>query len=467
MSRTVLVVGGGCSGTLVSRELLRGTSDSVVLVDPSPDPGTGIAYGPAARPWHLLNSPAGTMSADPDTPGDFVDFCRLRRPTASAGDFMPRSWYGDYLRQTLDTTHRHAAGRLRIRRDRVSRIVATTGGVDVEFESGARSAADRVVLAIGAPGSGDPVARWSVGYDGRRGYVRDPWAPGALDTVPVDRPVLLLGTGLTAVDVALSLAEAGQRAPMVAVSRHGLLPNSQRRPGPPVPAQGGLPESAPSLRQLVRQLRELVRAGADWRSVVDGLRPRLDGLWAGLSPVDRDRFLRHLARHWEVHRHRMAPEIADELDRLRASGRLTVRAATVGAVTPGPADGLEVRLEHAGRVPVGTSVWTGGEVTTFGALINCTGPGRLPGSADPLVRRLLADGLVRPGPYGLGLDVDGGGALYGRDGSADGVLWAVGPPRRGRLWETTAVPEIRGQARALATRFAVREGAPSPLAVAV
>ncbi len=29
-------------------------------------------------------------------------------------------------------------------------------------------------------------------------------------------------------------------------------------------------------------------------------------------------------------------------------------------------------------------------------------------------------------------------------------LYVVGPPRKGTLWETTAVPEIRGQAAVLA-----------------
>ncbi|MEV4625993.1 FAD/NAD(P)-binding protein [Micromonospora sp. NPDC049523] len=458
MSRTVLVVGGGCSGVLVSRELLRHTAASVTLVDPSASPGTGVAYGPAAQPWHLLNSPAGTMSADPDAPGDFVDWCRVRRPSVAAGDFMPRSWYGDYLRDVLGAVEREAAGRLRIVRDRVSRIVGTGGRVGAVLDSGERLAADRAVLAIGAPASADPAQRWPASGARGSGYVRDPWSPGALDAVPADRPVLLVGTGLTAVDVALSLAAAGQRGPMIAVSRHGLLPNAQHRPGQPAAVPAGLPASAESLRRLVRQVRALVEAGADWRAVVDGLRPRLDTYWAGFSAADRDRFLRHLARHWEVHRHRMAPEIADEVARLRATGRLTVRAAVVEAVEAGPEGGLDVRLGHRGPVPGGDNRPEG-----YGAMVNCTGPGRLPASADSLVRQLLADGLAHPGPYGLGLDVDEAGALRGRDGTPTAPLWTLGSPRRGRLWETTAVPEIRGQARGLAYRFAALDGVTSPL----
>lgn len=410
MSRTVLVVGGGCGGVLVSRELLRHTATSVTLVDPSASPGTGVAYGPAARPWHLLNSPAGTMSADPDAPGDFLDWCRVRRPTTTAGDFMPRSWYGDYLRDVLEATERAAPGRLRIVRDRVTRIVDTAapefdaagpvaaglgsvgrgatdlgpggrgatefgsvgrdaaelgsrGRVRVRLGSGEWLPADRVVLAIGPPASTDPAARWPAAAEPNSGYVRDPWLPGALDEVPVDQPVLLVGTGLTAVDVALSLAAAGQRGPMVAVSRHGLLPNAQHRPGRPVAVPTALPQSAESLRRLVRQVRALVEAGADWRAVVDGLRPRLDTYWSGFSPADRDRFLRHLARHWEVHRHRMAPEIADEIGRLRAAGRLAVRAGVVEAVEPRPGAGCTSGWGTGPRWPrtpasTGTARWS-------------------------------------------------------------------------------------------------------------
>ncbi|MGW4466587.1 FAD/NAD(P)-binding protein [Micromonospora sp. NPDC004704] len=458
MSRTVLVVGGGCSGVLVSRELLRHTAASVTMVDPAASPGTGVAYGPAAQPWHLLNSPAGTMSADPDAPGDFVDWCRVRRPAVAAGDFMPRSWYGDYLRDVLGGVGRDAPGRLRIVRDRVRRIVDTGGRVRAELESGEWLSADRTVLAIGAPASADPAQRWPASGARGSGYVRDPWLPGALDTVPPDQPVLLVGTGLTAVDVALSLDAAGHRGPMVAVSRHGLLPNAQHRPGPPAPVPTALPQAPESLRRLVRQVRALVEAGADWRAVVDGLRPRLDTYWAGFSSADRDRFLRHLARHWEVHRHRMAPEIADEVGRLRDTGRLAVRAAVVEAIEPRSEGGLNVRLGH--RAPASGA---DDRLDGYGAVVNCTGPGRLPASADPLVRQLLADGLARSGPYGLGLDVDHAGAVLGRDGTPTAPLWTLGSPRRGRLWETTAVPEIRGQARGIAYRFAALDGVTSPL----
>ena len=89
------------------------------------------------------------------------------------------------------------------------------------------------------------------------------------------------------------------------------------------------------------------------------------------------------------------------------------------------------------------------------------------GAGHPVVDALVVQGAVTSGPLGLGLDVDTDGAVLDATGRRDGVLWAVGPLRRGRQWETTAVPELRGQAQALAasvlgeTTVCQRGGAPS------
>jgi uncharacterized NAD(P)/FAD-binding protein YdhS len=185
----------------------------------------------------------------------------------------------------------------------------------------------------------------------------------------------------------------------------------------------------------MRQLREAA-GGGDWRTVVDAVRPHINGIWAGLDAAEQDRFLRHVSRHWETHRHRMAPEVAAHVDTWRAGGQLVVRAAHVTRVVPdGP--GLGVSFND-------------GTHERYAAVVNCTGPGRLPAAANPLVAGLLADRLVRPGPHGLGLDVDAAGRFRDARGAAQPQLWSLGPTRRGTLWETTAVPEIRAQARALA-----------------
>jgi uncharacterized NAD(P)/FAD-binding protein YdhS len=406
MARTVAVVGGGCAGVLVTRELLRDSDDEVVLIEPG-EPGAGVAYG-HARPWHLLNSRAGAMSADPDDPGHFA---RWAGTTADA--FRPRAEYGAYLRTVLAEADRSSSGRLRVHRARVAAI-APDG--TVALDDGGVVLADHVVLATGGPAA----ARQRIDHSR---YLTDPWRPGVLEALPADRPVLLVGTGLTAVDVALTLTADGRRtAPVVAVSRRGLLPLTHTAEATP-PAVPSLDDCA-TLRDVVRAVRAAAGGAGDWRPVVDGLRPLLDQLWGALTPGEQDAFLRHLARPWECHRHRMAPAVAARVTELRGAGLLEIRAGGVAA-------------------------WPG--LAGFAAVVNCAGPGRLPGAAGPLVGGLLAAGLARVGPHGLGLDIDRAGRLVGADGRAHDRLWLVGALRRGAQWETTAVPEIRAQARRLVT----------------
>jgi uncharacterized NAD(P)/FAD-binding protein YdhS len=426
--RTVAVVGGGCSGVLAARELLRCTGDDVILIEPG-EPGGGLAYG-AAQPWHLLNSRAGAMSADPDDPGHFA-----RWSGAEPHEFRSRQEYGRYLREIFADTAAVHADRLDVRADQATSVrpdgtVALAGGSTVR--------ADNVVLATGNPAAAHPARAlgFGAGAQDHPDYVADPWAPGALDQIPADQPVLLIGAGLTAIDVALTLTADGRRnAPITAVSRRGQLPLSHTVAAAP-PTELALDDCA-TLRDVVRAGRAEAERAGDWRAVVDGLRPHLDELWVALTPDEQEAFLRHLARPWECHRHRMAPSVAARVADLREQGRLEVRAGGLHSIEPIAAGGLHVELE-AGRQ------W-------FGAVVNCAGPGRLPGAAGPLVRRLLDTGVARVGPHGLGLDIDRVGRLVGADGAVRDRLWLIGPLRRGAQWETTAVPEIRAQARRLAT----------------
>ena len=432
--RTVAVVGGGCAGVLVTRELLRCSDDEVVLIEPD-EPGGGVAYG-SAQPWHLLNSRAGAMSADPDDPGHFVRWARARGLAAEPADFLSRRDYGDYLREVLAEAAAAHPGRLTVR---PARATALSEGWTVLLDDGTRVRADDVVLAVGNPLGSQPSEVPPV-LHGHPGYVADPWRPGVLDALPGDRPVLLIGTGLTAVDVTLTLTAGGARtAPVTAVSRRGQLPLSHTAEAAP-PSAPTLDDCA-TLRDVVRAVRASAGEAGDWRAVVDGMRPYLDQLWVALTPAEQDAFLRHLARPWECHRHRMAPSVAKQVAALRAAGGLLVRSGGVRTVTADAAGGLLVSFGSGGT-------------QRFAAVVNCAGPGRLPDSATGFVRTLIDAGLARVGPHDLGLDIDAAGRLIAAGGAPQPGLWLVGPLRRGARWETTAVPEIRAQAHRLAADLA-------------
>ena len=234
-----------------------------------------------------------------------------------------------------------------------------------------------------------------------------------------------------------------------AISRHGLLPQAHAPwPQEPTPTPAVRPAPGQTTRTLMHAVvcatREAEGRGDDWRSVIDGLRPVTQALWRSLSERDRRQFLRRAARLWEVHRHRMAPAVASSIDAMVDAGRLVVRSGSV-----------ESMAVDGGALVVGLRR-PGGSVDQLrvGHIVNCTGPSAdVAGAADPLVRSLLRSGAARPDPLGLGFDVTDDGALVGGNGSPSRVLSTLGPPCRGRLWETTAVPEIRDQACAVATRL--------------
>jgi len=423
----IAIIGGGFAGTSLLRHLIDHTDHEVVLIDPLERPGAGPAYRTTDE-RHLLNSRASAMSVDACDPGHFVSWLGARG--GYSGDFAPRKWYGEYLCEALEQTLDRADERVRVRTASVTDVVPGAEAVRVSLDDGSSVIASHAVLTLGNSASAGPT-----GPDHDR-YVRDPWRSGVLDGLTTPGRVLLIGTGLTAVDVAISLADRAET--VTAVSGHGLLPlRHSATVGVPTTK---LPPVPTTLRAAVRAVREWTAAPHDWREVMDVLRHHANDAWASWSDQDRQSFIEHYARWWEVHRHRMAPRVADTIAALRADGRLSVRADRVRAVTEnGPA--LTVDFASGASVDADT-------------VVNCTGPSRLPRGANPLVRRLLADGRVRVDSHGLGLDVAPCAGAVDATGRRHERLSVLGALRRGALWETTAVPEIRAQAYDLASRFA-------------
>jgi uncharacterized NAD(P)/FAD-binding protein YdhS len=139
----------------------------------------------------------------------------------------------------------------------------------------------------------------------------------------------------------------------------------------------------------------------------------------------------------------MPPQTAAGLERLRRDGRLTVLAGDIRSVA---ADDTALVVELRPR---------GGTATSrlrVDHIVNCAGPRlQLIDDPPPLVRALLDAGLARLDPHRLGLDTDGDGALLDRAGASSQRLFTIGALRRGTLLESTAVPELRAQARDVAT----------------
>lgn len=417
------IIGGGCSGALVAAHLLREGDRDVVLIDASGRFARGTAYSTTDR-VHIMNVRAASLSAYPDDPEHFVRWLRASKVAGDANTFVPRSVFGNYLCGVLGKA---SNGRLRLVTSRAKQIrdghIVTADGDEI--------ATDSVVLALGNLPQRTPCGLDAIRYTKR--YVDDPWS-SSLEGVASEDDVLVVGTGLTALDVILSLAIRGHVGQIHAISRHGLLPHAHRDT-PPVPLSTDV--DASSARALLASIRRAARSADDWRDVVDSLRGCTQHIWRSLPHGERERFLRHAARHWEVHRHRAAPSVIAGIEALVARGRVTIAR---GRIAHACFDGDAVDVHLTDRV------------LRVGVVINCTGPSPFVTSArDPLLDDLLTSGRATPGPHGMGLDTSDEGAVRDRNGIPSDNLFAIGPLRRGSLWESTAVPEIRTQAAELAS----------------
>jgi uncharacterized NAD(P)/FAD-binding protein YdhS len=211
-----------------------------------------------------------------------------------------------------------------------------------------------------------------------------------------------------------------------------------------------VPDPTTSLTALLRFVRAAAVVaevgGGDWRDAVNALRPVTSELWAALPETEQRRFLDRLARYWDVHRHRLAPHVAAAVQELRDNGLLTFASGRIRAVAE-DADGVAVTLSERAS---GTT-----RELRVASVVNCTGPtGNGLAGGSRLLENLCDAGIARPHPLALGLDTCSDGALRDARGREHETLFAIGPLRRGELWETTAVPEIRAQAHALAQRLA-------------
>jgi uncharacterized NAD(P)/FAD-binding protein YdhS len=422
----VAIAGGGFSGTMAAVEVLRCVPGAhVTLIEKRRAFAQGAAYSTRSFS-HLLNVRAKGMSAFADAPGHFADWAQAEG-LGGPESFVPRREYRRYLEGVLAEAQAEAGERLRLIEDEA---VAAEGGTLV-LASGERLDFDVLVLA----GGNYPGRLPAAGLEG----VDDPWSAAGAAAIAAlageTRGVLLVGTGLTMVDVALALDDAGFRGRITALSRRGLVPRPHEEPGAPPLAW----DPPARLSALLRQLRG---AEGPWRPVVDGLRPRTVSLWQGFSDAEKSRFLRHLRPYWDVHRHRIAPDVAARIEALRSAGRLEVLAGRVSGV-----EGDEVTIALRGG--------RGEIVRSIATAINCTGPeGRIARVSDPLIRQLLADGRLRADALGLGLDVDDLSRAIGADGAPSPHLFALGPLTRGVSWEIVAVPDIRGQVRRVAEAIA-------------
>jgi len=472
---TIAIIGGGLSGTLVAAHLLQRAREplSIYLIERRPRVGPGVAYS-TPLDCHVLNVPAGGVRVwngdmaranGSDCP-DFLTWLQtVAGMEATPHDFVPRHWFGLYVQAELQAAiaHRHPQVQLSIVQDEALQISVTNQRAIVHLGRGQRLQADRVVLALGnLPPAPVPIANPQ--FYKSSAYIDSGWVD-ALDEVLEHPSLLILGTGLTAVDWLVALHHRGYSGTIHLLSRRGLLPQVHRSPSStetvpldsPSRADFSSHETWPqTVRGWTRWMRQrgaiAHSLGEDWQTVIDSLRHHTQTIWQQLSLEEKRRFLRHVRPYWDSHRHRIAPQVHQTVQAMQAVGQVQVHAGWLHTCTV-QGDQARVQFRPRGQATM--------QSLNVGAVINCTGPHlNYRKLRHPLMCSLLHQGIVRCDALRLGLDTTSDGALINARGLPSSWLYTLGPTRRGQLWETTAIAEIRDQAAALAKTLLLSRNQP-------
>lgn len=443
----IAIIGGGAAGTLTALHVLRQADGPlrIAILEPRPCLGRGGAHA-TEHTEHLLNVRAGGMSALNAVPGDFVDWLQhdmAETPReALVASFQPRRRFAAYLAARLAQAQQASQATLIHLRVRALGLEQADDGFVLALADGTTLQAAAVVLATGNAPRPLPARGASSLPAGRR---VEAWDIPAIERIAPEARVCIVGSGLSMVDAAMALLSAGHAGPLHVVSRHGLMPlphvDGQPAHALDVDAFAVLPLRA-RMRVLRQEVADAQARSVPWQSVIDALRPHVQRLWTTLSADDQRRFLRHVVRLWDVHRHRIAPAIHQQLMAAMARGQLQRHRARLATAIAGERC---VQLQGQGR---------DGEALALDVehVINATGVElRIQAMSNPLLTELIGRGLARPGPHGIGLDTAHDGCLHDANGHAQRGLFALGSLRIGTLWESLAIPELRGQAEGIAS----------------
>ncbi|MEQ1764800.1 MAG: FAD/NAD(P)-binding protein [Pyrinomonadaceae bacterium] len=448
--RRITIIGGGASGTLLALNLLKYKGErrlEINLVEKRPHIGRGVAFS-TEEDAHLLNVPAAKMGAYADDVEHFHRWLNENEMDYSATAFVPRRIFGEYLREQLEEANKNKADNveLNIFDDEAVDLQFEGGKAHVQLASGDHIYSEKVALAFGNFLPPHPTVLDQTFVDSAK-YFQDPWTPEVFDSITPDDNVLIVGTGLSMVDVTMQLYKLCHKGLINAISTRGQLP-AVHKLGFTYPSFYEEIKGSMRVTDILKTVRVHSKKadanGSDWRAVIDSLRPVTQQIWLDLPLAEKKYFMQHLSRYWNVARHRMAPEAALIIDELRGTGQLQILKGRLQKITWEDDIGFDVRY-----ATIGLDQYVHADV-----IINCIGSeSRFDQLDSRLVKNLINAGMIRCDDLRFGLDATPDGHLKARDGRASDMLYTLGTALKGVLWESTAIPEIRIQARDLAQKL--------------
>lgn len=465
----VTIVGGGFTGASVAVQLVRASpvAIDVTIVEPRLSVGAGLAYSTDDQD-HRLNGPMEGHLLDPSDPSALQRWCRKydvaendRGAVASDGSlFLRRKDFGAFVSETVQSHARSATGStIRHLRDMATDASPRAGAVDVRTRDGRLLTSELLVVATGNATPRLP-AEFAEDMSVSSAVVAVPTDLERIHQIPKRARVLLIGSGLTALDVLSTMLKSGHHGAITAISRRGLRPHANRQTitapdfditralldrveGPVasfIREAGRPPTTLGLLRALRSQIRTIESTGDSWHTAFDELRDVVWQVWPTLPASEKKRFMKHLRSWWDVHRFRCPPQNDAIVRDAERNGRVVFRAARLHSVDE-EADGrIRVVLRDRGRLSLQTAY--------FDAVINCTGIDAAAGvRSNPFLASLYRTGSIRADESGFGFAVDAGCRPIGEDRRTNDSIRIFGPPNAGTFGDSFGAIFIAAQIR--------------------
>lgn len=445
--KKITIIGGGATGILLAINLIKHQKNELTeinLVEKKEKVGRGVAYSTATN-FHLLNVPANKMGAFPDDLEHFYRWLTAQGYEYFASDFVPRKIYGDYLRANFAETLKNKAPNITINvfDDEATDVLVDDRQAQVILDSGEILYSDKVILAFGNFLPPHPKSE-SQSFTDSEKYFQNPWNARNFDKIQKSDNVLILGTGLTAVDTVLSLQNNQHTGKITLFSTRGLLP-AVHELGFVYPSFGEELNGQIKITELFkivrRHIKNAEKQNSNWRAVIDSLRPHTQKIWLDLPIAEKRYFMQHLSRYWNVARHRMPPECAEILNDMLAKNQLEILNGRL----------KNIELNKDGRFDVRFSTANQENNLTADVIFNCIGSeSDFSKINSTLVKNLVGKGLIKPDVLKFGIDAKPDGRTIDKNGKISDKIYTIGTALKGILWESTAMPEIRSQAHNLA-----------------
>ncbi|MFN8576286.1 MAG: FAD/NAD(P)-binding protein [Candidatus Sericytochromatia bacterium] len=447
--KAIAIIGAGFCGTITAVNLIKYSTEpiKIFLIESRKEFAKGVAYS-TSNLLHLLNVRASGMSAFDDEPEHFLKWLKnnndnpLISNNINENDFISRSIYGLYLKSILDEYKSIAIDKnikLIEINDKAINVIKKEQNIVINFENNSEILVDKLLIATGNYKPRNINIKDNNFYE-NNSYYQDPWGSNIFENYNELENILLIGSGLTMVDLVLSFYQRKHKGLIYVISPHGYLPQSHKEVSKykNFLDENNLPTTALKAFKIIKnEIREAKKNNIDWRSVIDSIRPFNQRIWLNFSLYEKKSFMSHLRHRWGVLRHRMAPEIANIFDELINKHQIKVYAGKIHELVYRD-NNINVLFTDKKSKCTNT--------LTVSKVINCTGPeADILKIDDLLIKNLINNGIIKPDEMNLGIDSIIDGNIINKDNIIEENIYTIGTNLKGLLWESTAVPELRKQ----------------------